>query len=83
MGMIAAITPETRSEQPVPRAKVTALDVASVGRVEIRYHKEESCSMSAVTYQKLVNLKAQNSFENLDVLWKTLCLDLPDLHGQE
>lgn len=70
MGMIAAITPETRSERPVPRVKVTALDVAIVGRVQIRYHKEESCGMSAVTYQKLVNLKAQNSYENLDVLWK-------------
>ena len=27
--------------------------------------------MSAVTYQKLFDLNAQNCYENLDVLWKT------------
>jgi len=27
--------------------------------------------MSAVTYQKLLDLKAQDRYENLDVLWKT------------
>lgn len=50
MGMIAAITPGTRSGQAIPRAKVTSLDVAMVGRVQIRYHKEESHGMTAVTY---------------------------------
>ena len=74
MGMMAAITPGISSERPVPRAKATALDIAVVGRVQIRYHKEESCNMSTVTYQKLVNLKAQNSCENLDVLWKASIL---------
>ena len=71
MGMIAAITPGTRSGQAISRAKVTSLDVPMVGRVQIRHHKEERRGMTAVTYQKLVNLKAQNSCENLDVLWKT------------
>ena len=33
--------------------------------------EEESCGMSAVTYQKLLNLKAQDCYKNLDVLWKT------------
>ena len=42
-----------------------------VGRVQIRYHKEEKGGMTAVTYQKLVNLKAQNCYENLGILWKT------------
>ena len=31
MGMIAAVTPGTRSGQAIPRAKVTSLDVAMVG----------------------------------------------------
>jgi len=74
MGMIAAVTPGTRSGRPIPRAKVTSRDVTMVGRVQIRYHKEESHGMTAVTYQKLVNLKAQNCSENLDVLWKTSIL---------
>ena len=50
MGMIVAVT---CSGQSIPRVKVTALDVASVGRVQIHFHKEESHGMSAVTYQKL------------------------------
>jgi len=65
MGMIGAFTPGTRSGQAIPRAKVTSLDVAMVGRVRIRYHKEERRGMTAVTYQRLVNLKAQNCCENL------------------
>ena len=38
MGMIAAITPGARSSWPIPRAKVTSLDVALVGRVKRKYH---------------------------------------------
>ena len=71
MGMIVAITPGTSPGQSIPRAKVTSLDVAAIGRVKIHFHKEESHGMSAVTYQKLLDLKAQNCYENLDVLWKT------------
>ena len=71
MGMIVAVTPETSSGQSIPRAKITSLDVAAVGRVQIHFHKEESHGMSAVTYQKLLYLKAQNCYANLDVLWKT------------
>ncbi len=38
--LYCAITSGTRSGQVIPRAKVTSLDVAMVGRVQIRYHKE-------------------------------------------
>ena len=74
MGMIAAVTPGTRSNRPIPRVRVTSLDVAIVGRVQIRYHREERRGMAAVTYQKFVNFKAQNNSDNLDVLWKTSIL---------
>ena len=40
MVMIAAVTPGTRSSQPNPRAKVTFLDVALIGRVQLKYRKE-------------------------------------------
>ena len=70
MGMIAAVTPETSSGRSIPRAKVTSLDVAIVGRVQIHFHKGESCRMSAVTYPKLLDV-AQDCYENLDLLWKT------------
>ena len=83
MGMIIAATPETSSEWPIPRAKVTSLDLAIVGRVQICFHKEVSRGMSAVTYQKLLDLKAQDCYENLDVLWKhSSCVDLLGLCGQ-
>ena len=81
MGMIAAITPGTRSGRSIPRAKVTSLDVAIIGKIPIRYYKEGSHGMTAVTYQKLVIAKVQNCYENLDVLWKTSIM--LDLHGQE
>ena len=74
VGMIVAITPATRTSRPIPRAKVTANDISMVGRVKIQYHKEESRGMTAVTYQKLVNLKARDSTADLDVLWKTSIL---------
>ena len=70
MGMIAAGTPETRSVQSIPKAKVTSHDVATAGRGRICFHTEESYGMLAVTYQKL-DLNAQDCYENLDVLWKT------------
>ena len=72
MGMIAAITPGTAvQKQPIPRAKVTFADVALIGKVQIRYYKEESREMVEIVYQKLTNLRAQNHSQNLDLLWKT------------
>ena len=69
MGIIAAVTPETSSGWSILRAKVTSLDIAIVGRVRLG----RSHGMSAVTYQKLLDLKAQDyyCYENLDILWKT------------
>ena len=37
------------------RVYVASLDVAIVGRVQIRYHREECRGMAAVTHQKFVN----------------------------
>ena len=48
--------------------------MAIVGRVQIRYHKEERRRMAAVTYQKFVDCKAHNNSDTLDVLWKTSLL---------
>ena len=41
MGMIFVITPKTSLGQSIPRAKVTSLDVAAVGRVQVHFHKEK------------------------------------------
>ncbi len=74
MGMIAAITPGIKSGHLLLRAKETFFDLSKLGRVKIHYHKEESRGMTAVTYQKLVELKAQDSSTHLDILWKTSIL---------
>jgi len=68
MGMITAVTPKTCSGESIPKAKVTSLDVTIVGKEQICYHKEESHGMSAVAYQKLLDLNVQDSYENLDIL---------------
>jgi len=70
MGMIAIVTPEVCLRWSIPRAHVTSLDVAIVGRVQIHFHKEESSGMSTMTYQKLLDYKYQDRYENLDVQWK-------------
>ena len=65
MGIIAAVTPEISSGWPILRAKevtslINSLDIAIVGRLQICFYKEKSHGMSAVTYQKLLDLKAQD-----------------------
>ncbi|KAJ8414824.1 hypothetical protein AAFF_G00023470 [Aldrovandia affinis] len=74
MGMIAAITPATKSSNPILRAKVTRSDMSMVGRVPILFHREESRGTTAVTYQKLVTMTAQNPTADLDLIWKTAIL---------
>ena len=69
--MIAAITPGSMRSNPILRVKVTAKDIASVGRVPIQYHREESLGMTAVTYGKLHDMKASDPTAHLDILWKT------------
>ena len=42
MGMIAVIPPAIQCTKPIPRVKATFKDIAIVGRVSIRFDKEES-----------------------------------------
>jgi len=39
MGIIGAVTPETSSVRSIPRVKVTSLDVVSIGKVKICFHR--------------------------------------------
>ena len=71
MGMIAAITPGTKKNNRILRVKVTPRDIASIGRVPIRYHREESLGMDMVTYEKLHSFKAKDPTAHLDVVWKS------------
>ena len=71
MGMIAAVTPGTKKSNPILRMKVSSRDIAMVGQVPIKYHREESLGMTAVTYGKLHDMKASDPTAHLDLLWKT------------
>ena len=71
MGMIAAVTPGTKKSNPILRKKVSSRDIAMVGQVPIKYHREESLGMTAVTYGKLHDMKASDPTAHLDLLWKT------------
>ena len=72
MGMIAAITPGSKKSNPVLRVKVTAKDIAAIGRVPIQFHKEGlEMTGTAVMYEKLHGMKATDPTAHLDILWKT------------
>ena len=51
---IAGVTPGTRLNRPIPRVHVASLEVAVVGIVQIRYHREERRGMPVMTYQKFI-----------------------------
>ena len=74
MGMIATVTPGINRTKPISRLKVTATDISTVGKIQIRYHKQQSHGMSTVVHQKLYKLKAQNPTAELDLLWKSSLL---------
>ncbi len=74
MGMIATVTPGIRSNNRIPRIKVLFRDLAAVGQVPIRFQKERSIGRTAITYEKLHLLTAQDPTANLDLLWKTSIL---------
>ena len=54
-----------------PLMKASYSDIAKVGQVPIGYHREESLGMTAVTYQKLHDMKVQDPAAHLDIIWKT------------
>ncbi len=73
MGMIAVITPAIKCTKSIPRVKATFKDIAKVGRVPIRFHKERF-GMNAVKYEHLCNMKAQDTTADLDILWNSSIL---------
>ena len=73
MGIIAAVTPGARANKHIPKANVTAADIAAVGRINIRYFKIPP-ALPPLTYLPLVLLEAEDPTAQLDVLWKSSLL---------
>jgi hypothetical protein len=76
MGMIAAVTPGAKMSNPILKKKVSSRDIAVVGQVPIKYHREESLRMTAVMYEKLRvhDMNANDTTAHLDLRWKTSIL---------
>lgn len=73
MGMIATVTPRISLKRIIPRIKVTPMDVAAVGKVEVRYLRDQMHKLTPLRYQRIENIQVESS-ENLDILWKTSIL---------
>jgi len=53
MGMIAAVTPEIKGINQIPRLNIIPADIAATGRVPIQLHRDESLGMVMVTSASL------------------------------
>ena len=65
MGIIATITPGTKTSKPVPNKVVTAEDIASAGRINIRHYQEPSDEASRLLYMELRSLGVQDITANV------------------
>ena len=74
MGMIAAITPGTKKSNQILRTKVIPRDISAIVRVPIQFYRENSISMTMITFEKLNTFTVQDSTAQLDILWKTSLL---------
>ena len=69
MGIMAAITPKVRLHKTIPKIKVTPEEIARIGAINIKYHKDPSFTDS-IKYN--IPMKYEDGFvnQNLDLLWK-------------
>ena len=70
MGIIAAVTPGTKRQMPVPRCSVTAADVVAAGKIGKHFYNGTSCASFPLIYKKLRNLRYNDPTWKLDLLWK-------------
>lgn len=56
MGIIAAVTPATNADTPVPRISTTAAEVANVGRIGIHLYKPATDVKVPLAYEELPGL---------------------------
>jgi hypothetical protein len=71
MGMIAKITPSTKVNRPILKRSVTSGDIVAASKLTIRhYNGPNGDEDPSLVYGELSNLKAHDSFANLDLLFK-------------
>jgi hypothetical protein len=78
MGIIAMVTPGTKSGRRIPRVQVTSEDIASVGQIQIHQFLSERDSLQSLCYQTITNPNVKEPHADVDLLWKSsLLLKVP------
>ena len=78
MGIIATVTPGTKSTKAIPRREVRSTQIAQTGRIPILHYNGPREDPQKLVYRDLENLKVKDRTANLDLLWK---LTLPLLRS--
>ncbi len=70
MGIIVAVTPATKQQEPVSRRATSSEDLAVKGKIKIHFFRSDSNAMSPLIYDKLDPVDCTDQTHNLDILWK-------------
>ena len=68
MEIIAAVTPATHPDSPIPRCSTTAAEIANIGKIDIHYYKMANDVKLPLVYEKLPCLSNVNKTWKLDNL---------------
>ena len=69
MGIIATVTPGTFGTMPVPRRSVSAEEIASAGRIEIKQFSPVCDGLQSLRYGMLQDHREEDVTANVDLLW--------------
>ena len=70
MGIIATITPATRSSYHISRITVATENICSIGRVNIKYFTSGTLGIRSLSYQPLSLPNVEGPTSAIDALWK-------------
>lgn len=71
LGMIATVTPGTKTSIPVKKTNVKAEDLLQLGRIKLLHYKSASSSLAILLYKTIVEMAEVDPTANTDLLWKT------------
>ena len=85
MGIIAAITPKQEHRHIIPRIKTTSEDIIAVGKIDIKFYKQQTNQMELMIFQKLSTMdEFEDPLDELNFLIKVarpLKPELPSWSG--
>ena len=69
MGIISSFTPGTVQVKPVPRIKVSSIDIVEVGRINIKHFTSQHTGKPPMTYKELQAMEVTDPTASVDLLW--------------